>query len=211
LGKIDVSLYVILDRAIESAVPIEDFTLQVIRSGASCLQVRCKHDEVRSVLSLTARILSVAAPSGIPVIINDRLDIALASGAQGVHLGEDDLPVRLARELGGPGMIVGASAASVEVARQAEADGADYIGVGPVFRSPTKPEAEPVTPGTLAAIRRGISLPIVAIGGITEANLHVPLAEGADGIAVISALRQCPFPGKVAARLKAAIETAKKR
>ena len=211
MQRIDVSLYVIVDSDIERSLPIEVFTRQVAENGATCLQVRCKDEGARSILDFTARVLSVARGYRIPVIVNDRLDIAMASGAAGVHLGEEDLPVREARRLAGSSLLVGASARTVEVARQAEADGADYVGVGPAFRSPTKPSSEPIPPDLIAAIRGGISLPIVAIGGINEMNLHVPLGQGADGIAIISALRQCPSPGEVTARLKTAIARAKKR
>jgi thiamine-phosphate pyrophosphorylase len=211
LSRIDVTLYIILDRDIEATLPLETFTRDVIRGGATCLQVRSKHDNARSILDLARRVLAVATPLGIPVVINDRLDLALASGAAGVHLGEDDLPVREARRLAGPGLVIGASAASLEAARRSAGEGADYIGVGPVFATPTKPEAAAVDSGLIAAVRREISLPIVAIGGINEANLDVPIGQGADGIAIISALRRCPFPGEAAARLKAAIVKAKTR
>jgi thiamine-phosphate pyrophosphorylase len=150
-------------------------------------------------------------PRDIPVIVNDRLDLALASGAQGVHLGEDDLPVAEARRLAGHAMVIGASAASLDAALRGAREGADYIGVGAVFPTPTKPEAQTIPPGLIAAVRREISLPIVAIGGINEGNLGIPLGQGADGVAIISALRQCPSPGEVTARLKQAIVEAKTR
>jgi len=211
LPRIDVSLYVIVDRDIERACPLEDFTKEVIAGGATCLQLRAKHESARGILELAGRLIAVARPMGVPLIVNDRLDLALVAGADGVHLGEDDLPVREARRIGGPALVIGASASGLEAALRAEGEGADYVGVGPIFPTPSKPEAEVIAPGALAAVRRGISLPIVAIGGINEANLGIPLGEGADGIAVISALRQCLSPGEVAARLKTAIAKSKKR
>ena len=211
MRRIDVSLYVIIDRDVERVLPVEEFTRQVIEGGATCIQVRCKHESARTTLELARRVLAIASPRDIPVIVNDRLDLALAAGAQGVHLGEDDLPVAEARRLAGRAMVIGASAASVEAARRGAHEGADYIGVGAVFATPTKPEAQTIPPGLIAAVRREISLPIVAIGGINEDNLGIPVGQGADGIAIISALRQCPSPGEVAARLKQAIVKAKKR
>ena len=211
MPRIDVSLYVIVDRDIERACPLEDFTKEVIAGGATCLQLRAKHESARGILELAGRLIAVARPMGVPLIVNDRLDLALVAGADGVHLGEDDLPVREARRIGGPALVIGASASGLEAALRAEGEGADYVGVGPIFPTPSKPEAEVIAPGALAAVRRGISLPIVAIGGINEANLGIPLGEGADGIAVISALRQCLSPGEVAARLKTAIAKSKKR
>lgn len=207
---IDLSLCVILDRAFEPEITPEELSAQVVANGATCIQVRLKNDDGRGIRDFAVRVLGVARPAGVPVIVNDRLDVALAVGAEGVHLGEDDLPVADARRLGGPGLIIGASARSVEEALRARDDGADYIGVGPVFETPLKPGVRPVSPEVISAIRRIISLPIVAIGGINEANLHVPLEQGADGIAVISALHQCPSPGIATSRLKQALEQAKK-
>jgi thiamine-phosphate pyrophosphorylase len=183
----------------------------VVANGATCIQVRLKNEDARGLRDFTERILSVARPAGVPVVVNDRLDVALALGAEGVHLGQDDLPVADARRLGGPTLVVGASARSVEEAVRARDDGADYIGVGPIFETPVKAGVRPVSPEVIPAIRRIISLPIVAIGGINQSNLHVPLGQGADGIAVISALHQCPSPGIATSRLKQALEQVKKR
>lgn len=211
MPRIDVSLYVIIDHDVEQLLPVEEFTRQVIEGGATCLQVRSKQGSARSVLELARRVLKGASDSGVPVIVNDRLDLALAARAQGVHLGEDDLPVVEARRIAGSSLLIGASASSLAAALKAAADGADYLGVGAVFPTPTKPEAVTIAPGLIAEIRRRISLPIVAIGGINESNLKIPLGQGADGIAIISALRQCPSPGEVTARLKQAIAEAKTR
>jgi thiamine-phosphate pyrophosphorylase len=208
---IDLSLCVILDRDVGRSRGPADLTRQVIVNGATCIQVRLKNESAREILGFSAEVLKAAAGSAVAVIVNDRLDIALAAGASGVHLGENDLPVAQARRIAGPRLIIGASAADPETARRAEADGADYVGVGPIFPTAVKPDAATVPGGTIAAIRRIISLPIVAIGGINETNLHIPLAEGADGIAVISALRQCPSPGESTSRLRRALDKAKMR
>jgi thiamine-phosphate pyrophosphorylase len=211
LRRIDVSLYVILDPDIEQRFPLETFTRMVIDGGTTCLQVRCKQESTREILAFTRRIVVVAKHHRIPVIVNDRVDIALAASAQGVHLGEEDLGVAQARSIAGETIIIGATVRDIVSARQAAAAGADYLGVGPMFGSPTKPNLRAISPETLDAISREISLPIVAIGGINETNAAVPLRHGADGIAVVSALRECPDPKEAASHLRAAIDEAKKR
>lgn len=211
MGGIDLTLVAILDRAFEPGLTPEELAAQVIEGGATCIQVRLKHEGGRSVRDFVSRVISVARPAGVPVIVNDRLDVALAVGAEGVHLGEEDLPVADARRIGGAGLVIGSSAASVDQAMLGRDQGADYLGVGPVFATPLKPGVSPVGRDLIPAIRRIISLPIVAIGGIDDSNLHIPLAQGADGIAVISALHQCPSPGMSASRLKQALDKVKKR
>jgi thiamine-phosphate pyrophosphorylase len=163
---IDLSLYAIVDRAIEDHIPIQDFIAQIIKGGATCLQVRCKDESTRTTLEFTEAVITVAKQAGVPVIVNDRVDIALAAGAQGVHLGQDDMPIGEARRACGESLIIGASVRNVESARLAAQAGADYLGVGAVFATPVKPDLTPIPRGTIAQIRQEISLPIVAIGGI---------------------------------------------
>jgi thiamine-phosphate pyrophosphorylase len=207
---IDLSLYVIIDRGALGPLAFEEFARQVLTGGATCLQVRMKTGTTRGIIDFTRRIQAVAAGTGTPVIVNDRVDVALATGAQGVHLGEDDMAVTEARRICGSSMVIGGSASDVETAKAMNEAGADYIGVGPVFATAVKPYKPPLARGTIRAIRRGISLPIVAIGGINETNVATPLAEGADGVAVISALRRCQSPKEAASRLRKAIDHAKK-
>lgn len=207
---IDLSLYVIVDRAVEDELPIEVFTAEVIEGGATCIQVRCKGETTRSVMEFGRLVLGVACSAGIAVIINDRVDVALAAGAQGVHLGEDDMPVAAARQICGDAMIIGATVRDVASARAARDAGADYLGVGPVFTTGVKPALVPLARGVIAVIRSEISLPIVAIGGINDMNAAIPLAEGADGVAVISALRRSKSPKEAASKLRAAVDKAKK-
>jgi thiamine-phosphate pyrophosphorylase len=211
VSEIDFSLYAILDTEIERRFTVEEFTGQVIDGGATCLQIRCKHDSTRSIMEFARRVMAAAAGTAVPVIVNDRVDVAVALGARGVHVGEEDMPVADAKRICGSTMTVGATVRDVAAARRAVADGADYLGVGPIFETPVKPGLIPIAPGTLRAIRREISLPIVAIGGINEANAAVPLEEGADGIAVISALRRSHSPKEAASRLRRAIDETKKR
>jgi len=211
LGRIDVSLYVILDRAIERRFTVGEFTALLIDGGATCLQVRCKEGSARSIMDFTREVLGVARGAGVPVIVNDRIDIALAADADGVHLGEYDLAVSDARHICGQDLVIGATVRDAESAARAEAAGADYLGVGPIFKTWAKPRLNPIPSEVLSRICREISLPIVAIGGINETNAAQPLQQGADGVAVISALRRCAHPKEAAIRLRAVIDEAKKR
>ena len=211
MPSLDFSLCVILDRGIESRYSIEDFTRMVISGGATSLQVRLKNESTRGVMDFAERVLEVARPYRVPVVINDRVDVAMAVEADGVHLGAEDMPIAAARRLAGPSMALGATVRDLESARQAASDGADYLGVGAVFATPVKPDLEPISLDILDAISHEISLPIVAIGGINEENAAVPLEHGASGVAVISALRKCLDPKEAAARLRAAVDKAKKR
>ncbi len=207
---IDLSLYVIVDPGVEEIMPLERFLNEICSGGATCLQVRCKDVSTRSWLIFTRRVISGAHAHGVPVIVNDRLDIALAARAKGVHLGRDDLPVAEARRIAPEGFVIGASVRCLDEALLAARDGADYLGVGPIFASPTKPDLEPIPAGTIREITSEISLPIVAIGGINHMNATLPVSEGADGVAVISALRQCESLRDAAAKLREAVDRAKK-
>jgi thiamine-phosphate pyrophosphorylase len=208
---IDLSLYVILDRSVEDEIPIEEFTSQIIEGGATCIQIRCKHEGTRSMVDFGRRVIEVAGKAGIPVVMNDRVDVALAIGAQGVHLGKDDMPITDARRICGPDLIIGATVRNLETGKVSSDAGADYLGVGPIFPTAIKPGLAALPRGVIATIKREISLPIVAIGGINVSNAAMPLKEGADGVAVISALRQCESPKEAASQLRSAIDKAKKR
>jgi thiamine-phosphate pyrophosphorylase len=206
----DLSLYAILDPDIEKCLPAVEFTRRIVEGGVTCIQVRCKDMSTRAFLDFAQLVMRGAREGGVPVIINDRVDIALALGARGVHLGSEDMPIAEARRLAGDRLVIGATVNRVDAAGEARRAGADYLGVGAIFPSPTKPGREPISLDILRAIRVEIDLPIVAIGGIDDTNAAVPLRNGADGVAVISALRQCLDPREAAFRLKEAIDKAKK-
>ena len=208
---LDVSLCAILDWDVESILPLEEFTRRIISGGATSIQVRLKREATRDIMAFTRRVLEVCAGTGVSVIVNDRVDIAMATGAEGVHLGEEDMPVEMARGLAGPGLIIGASVRDVAGAKAAARAGADYLGVGAMCATPIKPEQEPISLDILQEIRHEVKLPIVAIGGIDEKNAALLLEHGADGIAVISALRKCLDPKEGASRLRAAVDNFKKR
>jgi thiamine-phosphate pyrophosphorylase len=140
------------------------------------------------------------------------VDIALAVDADGVHVGQDDMPAPLARKLMGPGKIIGVSVDNVEQALQAERDGADYLGAGPIFATPTKPDAAPpIGLDGLAEICRRVSIPVVAIGGITAENAGAVIAAGADGVAVVSAVVAAENVEEAARRLRQVVEKARLR
>jgi thiamine-phosphate pyrophosphorylase len=211
VASIDLTLYAIIDRSLEEDLPVAEFVSQVIEGGVTCLQVRCKQEPTGSLLAFARRVLEAAAGSGVPVIVNDRVDVALAAGAQGVHLGAEDMPVAEARKICGKALIIGATVRDVASARQALQAGADYLGVGPAFATAVKPHLSPIRPQVISSIHEQISLPIVAIGGINDMNAAIPLEHGADGVAVITALRRSKSPKEAASRLRAAIDKAKKR
>jgi thiamine-phosphate pyrophosphorylase len=141
--------------------------------------------------------------------VNDRVDLAVAIGADGVHLGQDDLPPRLARPLLRPGMILGVSTHNVAQAHRARDDGADYVAVGSMFATATKPDFELVGPELVRKLRPDIRVPLVAIGGISPDNVGDVIRAGADGVAVISAVCGAPDPLAATRRLLAAIRSAR--
>lgn len=210
MRKIDYSICVIIDHLVEETLPLAVFIEEVVRGGATLLQVRVKNKTDREFLELAIRCVDLARQVSVPVVVNDRVDIALLTAADGVHLGQQDIPVSEAKKLLARDAIVGASARSVEDARRAQQQGATYIGVGPFFSSPTKPWIPPLSVETIRTIRKEISLPIVAIGGINETNAGIAISQGADGVAIISALRQCPDPRRVVSRIREEIQKARK-
>ena len=166
-----------------------DVARESILGGATMVQFRDKNAGTREILDAAFEIRDLAKRAGIPFIVNDRIDIAMAVGSDGVHLGQEDMPIDVARRILGQSRIIGISATNLEEAIEAQRQGADYLGVGPIFATPSKEDAaEPMGPVGLAEIRKQVRIPIVAIGGITEENAGEVMAAGADGIAVISAI-----------------------
>ncbi len=180
--------------------------------GATLIQLRGKAWTDRRFLELAREVREHLRSAGIPLIINDRADIARAAGAAGVHLGKTDLPVAAAREILGRRSIIGVSAGSPAEARGAEDAGADYLGVGPVFATGSKEDAgPPLGLGGVRKIRRVTRLPILGIGGISAENARAVTRAGADGVAVISAITASEAPEKAAANLIISIGTIKIR
>ncbi len=165
---------------------------QAIAGGATAIQFRDKKVDAREFVEVARSVRELAREAGIPFIVNDRVDVALAVEADGVHVGQHDIPAGIARRLLGPDKIVGLSATNVQQALEAEKEGVvDYLGVGPIFPFPTviKPDASPpMELERLAEIARSVSIPIVGIGGIEAGNAEAVIEAGADGVAVVHAV-----------------------
>ena len=187
-GKRIAGLYVIIDLEALGARDEIETCRQAIRGGANIIQLRDKLGNKSRMLNSARQLQEACAPSGVPFIMNDDLDIALASGADGLHLGQDDLPVSAARRLLPIDKLIGCSTTTVKESLQAEADGADYIAVGSIYPTQSKKSVTVVGLGRLREIRDTVSLPIVAIGGISADNARNVIDAGADAIAVISAI-----------------------
>ncbi|WP_287155510.1 thiamine phosphate synthase [Candidatus Solincola tengchongensis] len=186
-----------------------DVVRAALAGGADAVQLRDKEVGGAELYRLALEALELVRGSGGGrlFLVNDRVDVALAAGADGVHLGQEDLPASAARRILGAGAVLGVSASSVEEALAAEREGADYLGVGPVFPTPSKPDAGgPLGLEGLRAIRNAVGLPLVAIGGINEDNLEEVFAAGADGIAVISAVTSARDMEEAVRRLRRAVD-----
>jgi thiamine-phosphate pyrophosphorylase len=180
----------------------------LVAVGVRWFQLRAKTASTRETLRLATQLATRARASGAALVVNDRVDLALAAGASGVHLGQDDLPAPLAREMG-PDLLVGVSTHGVEQARRAEREGADYVAVGSIYSTASKAAFELVGLETLRAVRAAVTTPLVAIGGLTVDRVAEVVTAGADGLAVISAVAAAPDPAEAAARFLAAIQASR--
>jgi thiamine-phosphate pyrophosphorylase len=206
----DFSLYLVTDRGLSLGRDTADIVRAAVAGGVTCVQLREKSCGTREFVREARAVRDILARTGVPLIINDRVDVALAVGADGVHLGQTDMLVADARRLTGPHMLIGVSAECVEDAVRAQAQGADYIGVSPVFATPTKTDtAPPLGLAGVAAIRAAVSLPVVGIGGIGPANAAEVIRAGCDGIAVVSAIVSAADPERAAAELLTIIRKAR--
>lgn len=200
-------LYAVTDRA--WAADGEAFFHQIeaaVRGGAAIVQLREKHLEDEAFLAEARRFTALCRRLGAVSIINDRADIALAAGADGVHVGQDDLAAARARALLGPGKILGVSAHSPEEAVRAQAAGADYLGVGAAFVTGSKPDAKPISRETIRAVTAAAGIPAVAIGGVNRENILELKGLGLAGVAVISGVFGQPDPERAARELRALAE-----
>lgn len=182
-------LYVIADAALSRGRSHREVVEAALAGGATAIQLRDKRLNAARLVQIGQELRALTRRYGAALIVNDRLDIALAVEADGVHLGLNDLPLRQARRLIGPGRILGATARTPEQAINAEAAGADYIGSGPVYPTRTKNDTGPLLgPEGLARICRSVDIPVVGIGGINHQNARAVLTAGAAGVAVVSAI-----------------------
>jgi thiamine-phosphate pyrophosphorylase len=201
-------LYVVTDEKVSRGRSHIQVAEAAILGGADVLQLRDKDASGGLLYRVALQLRKLTRDAGIPFIVNDRLDIALAVDADGVHVGQSDLPASVVRKIMGQGRILGVSVVTVEEALLAEKDGADYLGVGPVFEARgTKPDTgEPLGVDRIARIRGHCRLPIVAIGGIDAENARKVRAAGADAAAVISAIVSADDIAQAARRLKRILE-----
>ena len=200
------TLYAVTDRSWLGERTLAQVVEQVLRGGATFLQLREKELDRAAFLAEAKELKALAAKYRVPLVINDDIDIALESDADGVHLGQTDLMGRDARALIGPDKILGITANTVELAVAAEKAGADYIGAGAVFGTTTKQNAKNLSLDTLRDICRAVTIPVVAIGGINGDNLPRLAGTGVAGAAVVSALFAQKDPEEAARRLRALAE-----
>ena len=185
---IDYSLYLVTDRTRMGAETLQEAVEQAVLGGVTMVQLREKDAEAVAFYQLAVEVKKVTEGYGIPLIINDRIDIAMAVDAAGVHVGQTDLPVNVARKILGKDKLLGVSVSSLEEAVKAEADGADYLGVGAMLPTKTKEDAAVVSLDELSRIRKAVHIPVVAIGGIRKENAALFWNCGVDGLAVVSAV-----------------------
>ena len=199
-------LYLVTDRNLALGRRLEDVVMAAVRGGVTMVQLREKECTSREFLELALSLKSCLSGSGVPLIINDRVDIALACDADGVHVGQSDLPCDVVRRLMGPDRIVGLSVESIDDAVKANSADVDYIGISPVFSTPTKTDTAPAL--GLEGIRKITAVsrhPSVRIGGLNCGNAGQVILAGADGVSVVSAIMSAPDPEKAAAGLSSII------
>lgn len=191
--------HLITDTVIQSRYSHVELARMAIKGGADTIQYRSKSGSTREMIDTAVKIKTLCAEAGIPLIINDRVDVTIASGADGVHLGDDDFPIPLARKLLGPDAIIGGSAGNIVEALRCFDDGVDYIGSGPVYGTKTKADAgDAIGVETIRSISAKIPVPVIAIGGVTAGDVEELLASGAHGVAVIRAVCSSDDPEREA-------------
>jgi len=200
-------LYLVTDRSLSLGRPLEEIVDAAVRGGVSAVQLREKTASTAEFISLALRLHAGLKPKRIPLIINDRVDVALVAGADGVHLGQDDMPYGEARRLLGPRAIIGLSVETEDQALEAERLDVDYLGVSPIFPTPTKTDTK--TPWGLEGLRRlreRSRHSLIAIGGVNATNARQVIEAGADGLAVVSAICSALDPERAARSLRDIID-----
>jgi thiamine-phosphate pyrophosphorylase len=208
--RIDVRLYAIIDESLLEGRSPALLAEELVNSGVTVLQYRAKHLASDEFVHRVRLVLDAIRLSRVPLIINDRVEVAVASGAQGVHVGKNDVAVSEARRVLGMDGIIGATVRNAEDLSRAEGQGADYVGAGSVFPSETKPGVRVIGLEGLTEIKARAKIPVVAIGGLTSDNAGEVLSTGVDGLAFVSAILGSDEPGKAAGRLRALIDQARK-
>lgn len=198
-------LYVIVDPASVGSRSVEETTAAAIRGGADVIQFRDKKSPDVEMARIASRLLRITQKAGVPLIINDRAEVARQVGADGVHVGQEDWPIAQVRSVVGKQMIIGKSTHSLKQAVAAQGEGADYIGLGPIFSTPTKPDYAMIGPEIIQMAAAGVKIPMVCIGGIDSGNISSVLEAGARCVAVVRAVCAAENPETAAKALKSKI------
>lgn len=202
MKSIDYTLYLVTDRRMPKEGHLEEVVEKAIQGGVTLVQLREKSGDTGILYERAVALKKVTDAYHLPLIIDDRIDIMLACDAAGVHVGQSDMPAKIARKLIGPDKILGVSAATLEEALKAEADSADYLGVGAMYPTATKKDADFTSLETLKKIKERVHIPVVAIGGINETTIPDFRGSTIDGFAIVSAIMASSEPEKVAKDLK---------
>lgn len=193
MNNLDLSLYLVTNNS-EYEEKFLNIIEESLKGGVSVVQLREKKAETLDFYNLALKVKEITQKYNVPLIINDRIDIALAIDADGVHVGQSDMPAKTARSMIGEDKILGVSAADIKEAKKAQRDSADYIGVGAVYPTNTKDDATSVPKKELKEIVKSVDIPVVAIGGITQENAHKLNDCGIDGLSVVSAIMEAKNP-----------------
>jgi len=209
-ARVNYSLYLVTDSALAMGRPLLDVVRAAVDGGVTCVQVREKEIPSRAYIDRLLSVRALLRERAIPLFVNDRVDIALAVEADGIHLGQTDMPLAMAKRVAAGRLVVGVSCEAPGDALDAERGGADYVSVSPVFATPTKTDTAPALRiQGVRAIRSAVRLPVVAIGGINGTNAGDIIRAGADGICVVSAIVSAPDPRAAAASLRGIVEGAR--
>lgn len=193
------SLCLVTDRDLAKGRALADVVAAAVRGGVTMVQLREKSAGTRDMLDEALGLKALLEGSGVPLIVNDRVDVALAADADGVHVGQSDMPVEVVRRLIGPGKLIGLSITDAAQIARPDAAMADYLGIGPVHPQHTKPDASPpLGLGGFATLRRMTGKPVLAIGGVKAVDAALLREEGADGLAVVSAIMSAEDPERAA-------------
>ena len=204
MKKIDTTMYFITDSTGRNETDFLNCVEKACKGGVTLLQLREKDKTTREYLTLAEKVHEITMRYGIPLIIDDRVDVALAVNAEGVHVGQSDMPVKIARQLMGDDKIVGATAKTVPQAIEAYEQGADYLGVGAIYPTTTKVKTVLTSVDTLKEIVKAVPIKVNAIGGLNKDNIHVLKDSGIDGICAVSAIMKAENPCTAAKELKEA-------
>ncbi len=206
--QVDYSVYLVTDKNISLPRSVEEVVELAMRGGATIVQLREKELSTRDFIELARRVKKILSPLNIPLILNDRVDVAFACNADGVHVGQQDMPYKIVRQLMGPDAIIGLSVETLEQAVEMENSDVDYFGVSPIFHTPTKTDisTEWGIEG-LKLLRSKTRHPLVAIGGINLSNARSMIEAGADGLAIVSAICAAPDPEEASKQFREIVRT----